>query len=225
MVFVGAGILDGPGCGAVLARQGCRALRMLCCTLLGRITLAAGSGYAKRTPSTTRYGVGMASFGFAGDCAICGWRFGRLGISRHARRRYLARCDGAGISLAAASGSFARCDGQPGALPPGPLRFGQRAAGWQEVSARNFVSEQGPASPPYWMYGKKLGRSYGAKGPATPADTPVVSCPIEKNRVKLLFFCALTKKRTRCRSSASFLLLLITASWNSPAATGQPEHG
>ena len=163
MVFVGAGILDGPGCGAVLARQGCRALRMLCCTLLGRITLAAGSWYAKRTPSTTRDGVGMASFGFAGDCAICGWRFGRLGISRRAQRGY-----------------FARCGGRPGALPPGPLRFGQRAAGWQEVSARNFVSEQGPASPPYWMYGKKLGRSYGAKGPATPADTPVVSCPIEK---------------------------------------------
>ena len=66
-------------------------------------------------------------------------------------------------------------------------RFGQRAAGWQEVSARNFVSEQGAASPPYWMYGKKLRRSYGAKGPATPADTPVVSCPTEKNRVKLLF--------------------------------------
>ncbi len=48
------------------------------------------------------------------------------------------------------------------------------------------MSEQGAASPPYWMYGKKLGRSYGAKGPATPADTPVVSCPTEKNRVKLL---------------------------------------
>ena len=30
---------------------------------------------------------------------------------------------GAGISLAAASGSFARCGGRPGALPPGPLRF------------------------------------------------------------------------------------------------------
>ena len=67
-------------------------------------------------------------------------------------------------------------------------RFGQRAAGWQEVSARNFVSEQGAASPPYWMYGKKLRRSYGAKGPATPADTPVVSCPTEKNRVKLFIF-------------------------------------
>ena len=79
---------------------------------------------------------------------------------------------GAGISLAAAS-DRGRCPWTP--------RFGQRAAGWQEVSARNFVSEQGAASPPYWMYGKKLGRSYGAKGPATPADTPVVSCPTEKN--------------------------------------------
>ncbi len=67
-------------------------------------------------------------------------------------------------------------------------RFGQRAAGWQEASARNFVSEQGAALQPYWMYGKKLGRSYGAKGPATPADIPVASCPTEKNRVKLLIF-------------------------------------
>ena len=103
---------------------------------------------------------------------------------------------GAGISPAARGGYFARCDGRvfrplrraTGGAAPWTPRFGQRAAGWQEVSARNFVSEQGPASPPYWMYGKKLGRSYGAKGPATPADTPVVSCPIEKNRVKLLTF-------------------------------------
>ena len=89
-----------------------------------------------------------------GDCAICGWRFGRLWISP-------AAADDRGCCL----------------WTP---RFGQRAAGWQEVSARNFVSEQGPGSPPYWMYGKKLGRSYGAKGPATPAVTPVVSCSIEK---------------------------------------------
>ena len=64
-------------------------------------------------------------------------------------------------------------------------RFRQRAAGWQEVSARNFASEQGAALQPYWMYGKKLHRSYGTKGPATPADTPVASCHTEKNRVKL----------------------------------------
>ncbi len=30
---------------------------------------------------------------------------------------------GAGVSLAAASGYFARCGGRPGALPPGPLQF------------------------------------------------------------------------------------------------------
>ena len=93
-----------------------------------------------------------------GDFARCGGRVFRwlrpAGVSRLARR------------------DQKRCLWKP--------RFGQRAAGWQEVSARNFVSEQGPALSPYWMYGKKLSRSYGAKGPATPADTPVVSCPTEK---------------------------------------------
>ena len=84
-----------------------------------------------------------------------------------------------GISPAA-TGDQMRCLWTP--------RFGQRAAGWQEASARNFVSEQGAALQPYWMYGKKLGRSYGAKGPATSADIPVASCPTEKNRVKLLSF-------------------------------------
>ena len=101
-----------------------------------------------------------------------------------------------GVSPAAADGCFAPCAAREfrwlrpatGGAAPWKPRFGQRAAGWQEVSARNFVSEQGAASPPYWMYGKKLGRSYGAKGPATPADIPVVSCPTEKNRVKLLSF-------------------------------------
>ena len=140
---------------------------------------------------------------------------GRLGYFARCGGRVFRAVRGAGVSPAA-TGDQRLCLWKP--------RFGQRAAGWQEVSARNFVSEQGPVSPPYWMYGKKLGRSYGAKGPATPADTPVVSCPIEKNRVKLLFFCAPTKKRTRCRSSAS-LFIQFTASWNSPAATGQPEHG
>ena len=102
--------------------------------------------------------------------------FGFAGELRHLRMalggdREFRAVRGAGISLAAAGD-------QRQSL--WKLRFGQRAAGWQEVSARNFVSEQGPASPPYWMYGKKLGCSYGAKGPATPADTPAASCPIEK---------------------------------------------
>ena len=131
--------------------------------------LVAGTQKGRRPPPAMGWGWRpSASPGIApsADGALDDWGF------RAVR--------GAGVSLAAASGYFARCGGRPVALPPGPLRFGQRAAGWQEVSARNFVSEQGPASPPYWMYGKKLGRSYGAKGPATPADTPVVSCPIEK---------------------------------------------
>ena len=48
--------------------------------------------HMKRPPSATRDGVGTAAFGFAGDCAICGWRFGTIG-------------------------EFAPCAEQPGALP------------------------------------------------------------------------------------------------------------
>ena len=99
----------------------------------------------------------------------------------------------AGISLAAASDQR-RCLWTP--------RFRQRAAGWQEVSVRNFVSEQGTGSPPYWMYGKKLGRSYGAKGPATPAVTPVVSCPIEKKSSKTFIFWCFGGKNGRAAAAA-----------------------
>ncbi len=193
---VGAGIPDGPGWNAPWTRQECRVPRNGYTFAPVRRSTLPGTArrhtqvppyergrtaplrwgrvryqtrYDIRPPSTTRDGVGTAAFGFAGGSAICGWRFRTLRVF-HAVR-------GAGISPAAA-GDQRLCLWKP--------RFGQRAAGWQEVSARNFVSEQGPVSPPYWMYGKKLGRSYGAKGPATPADTPAVSCPTEKNRVKLL---------------------------------------
>ena len=132
-------------------------------------------------------GWGRRPSALPGDCAICGWRFGtlgvfrplrRAGVSRRARRGSFARCGGrvfravrgAGVSPAAAGGCFAGCGQRPGALPPGPLRF------------------------------------------------------FEKNRVKLLFLGASGKKRTRCRSSAS-LFIQFTASWNSPATAGQPEHG
>ena len=61
----------------------------------------------RRPPSATRYGVGPVALRHCrGNCAICGWLWGRLGISP-----------------AAAGGSFAPCAGRPGALPPGPLRF------------------------------------------------------------------------------------------------------
>ena len=93
-----------------------------------------------------------------------------------------------GVSLAAASGNFAPCrrgsfarsGGRPGALPPGPLRFGLSASRWQEWSARNFASGQGVVSQPYWMYGKKPHRRHGGKGPASTADTRVVGSPHKK---------------------------------------------
>ena len=107
-------------------------------------------------------GWGRRPSALPGDCAICGWRFGTLGVFRPLRR--------AGVSRRARRGCFAGCGQRPGALPPGPLRF------------------------------------------------------FEKNRVKLLFLGASGKKRTRCRSSAS-LFIQFTASWNSPATAGQPEHG
>ena len=118
---------------------------------------------------------------------------GGLRLRRGLRHLRMALWDAAGGSPAAA-GDQRLCLWKP--------RFGQRAAGWQEVSARNFVSEQGPASPPYWMYGKKLGRSYGAKGPATPAVTPVVSCPIEKKSSKTFIFWCFGGKNGRAAAAA-----------------------
>ena len=59
----------------------------------GKITLRQ-----KRPPSTTRYWVGTAAFRRCrGDCAICGWRWERMGC-------------------------FARCGGRPGRCP-WTLRF------------------------------------------------------------------------------------------------------
>ena len=95
---------------------------------------------------------------------------------------------GAGVSLAAASGYFARCDGRvfralrgaTGGAAPWTPRFGLPAARWQEWSARNFSSGQGVALQPYWMYGKKPHRRHGGKGPASTADTRVVDSPHKK---------------------------------------------
>ena len=213
---VGAGIPDGPGWNAPWTRQGCRVPRNgYAFAPVRRLTLpgttrrhtqvppyeydglsrvVCGGGMHHRSPLRHKAAVhhpltgwGRRPSALPGDCAICGWRFGtlgvfrplrRAGVSRRARRGCFARCGGrvfravrgAGVSPAAAGGCFAGCGQRPGALPPGPLRF------------------------------------------------------FEKNRVKLLFLGASGKKRTRCRSSAS-LFIQFTASWNSPATAGQPEHG
>ena len=71
---------------------------------------------------------------------------------------------------------------------PGPRDFGLPAARWQEWSARNFSSEQGVGSQPYWMYGKKPHRSYGGKGPASTADTRVAGSPVRKKSSKTFIF-------------------------------------
>ena len=63
-------------------------------------------GVQRRPPSTTRDGVGTAAFSFAGDCAICGWRFGTMGE--------FARCGGR---------EFRPVRGATGALPLDPTIF------------------------------------------------------------------------------------------------------
>ncbi len=162
---------------SIRGRQGCRPLRS------GWLMVRTGGGTHRCRPTNTT------------DCPA--WFGGRVRRPWGLRPGGSARCGGrfgTGISRRARCGCFAGCGQQvfrplrraTGGAAPWTPRFGQRAAGWQEVSARNFASEQGAALQPYWMYGKKLHRSYGTKGPATPADTPVASCHTEKNRVKLL---------------------------------------
>ena len=91
---VGAGIPDGPGWGALWARQGCRALRW-------------GVQKGRRPPPAM--GWGRRPYGFAvgiapsADGALDDWGF------RAVR--------GAGVSPAAAGGSFAGCGQRPEALP------------------------------------------------------------------------------------------------------------
>ena len=129
--------------------------------------------YDIRPPSSTRYGVGTAALGLT----PWGLRPLRRALRDDGVFRWLRP---AGISRRARRGYFARCVGRPGALPPGPLRFGLSASRWQEWSARNFASGQGVVSQPYWMYGKKPHRRHGGKGSASTADTRVVGSPHKK---------------------------------------------
>ena len=126
---VGVGIHDGPGWDVLWTRQGCRVLR---------------NGYAFATmrrstlPSTARRHTQVPPYEWDGSL------FGVQG-KRKSRRPHPSRggdggfgadapgippsadgalndrgfraVRGAGISLTAASGSFARCDGRPEALP------------------------------------------------------------------------------------------------------------
>ena len=80
--FVGRGILDASMAHSIRGRQGCRPLHPA----------------EKMAPTVHPTGGGGGGHGAVGDgpgdCAICGWRFGRLGISRRARRGCFARCGG-----------------------------------------------------------------------------------------------------------------------------------
>ena len=139
-IGVGAGIPDGPGWGAVWARQGCRALRQCCAaphharcgtfqsaasavtTLLHvslfHLTLTKG----RRPPPAD--GVGTAALGLTPRRL----RHPQMALwddrgFRPLRRAGFRAVRGAGVSLAAASGYFARCDGRPEALPLDPTIF------------------------------------------------------------------------------------------------------
>ena len=127
--------------------------------------------YDIRPSSATRDGVGTAAFGFAGDSAICGWRFGTL--------RDFARCGGRVFRWLRPAGISRRARRDRGSAP-GPRDFGLPTVRWQEWSARNFASGQGVASQAYWIYGKKPHRRHGAKGPASTADTRAVGGPHRK---------------------------------------------
>ena len=117
----------------------------------------------------------------ARDCAICGWRWGRLGCFARCGGRVFRWLRPAGVSRRA------RRDQRLCLWKP---RFGLFAVRWQEWSARDFSSGQGAGSQPYCMYGKKPQRSPGGKDPASTADTRTVnSPPKEKTRVRLLTFC------------------------------------
>ena len=101
--IVGAGILDGPGWGALWARQGCRALRWG--VQKGRRPPPAdgvGTAALRHTPRRLRH-LRMAPWTI-GDFAPCAAR-----VFRWLRP--------AGISPVATGGSFAPCAGRPGALP------------------------------------------------------------------------------------------------------------
>ena len=131
---VGAGIPDGPGWDAAWARQGCHALRTWTdCPALFVGRVRHRTRYDIRPPSATRFGVGTAAFGFAGDCAICGWRLGTTGEFAPCAARVFRWLRPAGISPAAA--------GDRG-FAPGPHNFFEKKLS----KSFRFVSTDLPAA-------------------------------------------------------------------------------
>ena len=82
-------------------------------------SLFGGSGETGKPPSTTPQGVGMAALGLTPQ----GFRALR-GAVQDAKVFRAVR--GAGVSLAAASGCFARCGGRPGLCPWTPEFFREK---------------------------------------------------------------------------------------------------
>ena len=133
---VGAGIPDGPGRNAPWTRQGCRVLRTGYTFATMRRSTSPGTarrhtqvlhyeygGHSRRAGARTSSlccrwmpprrppptdGVGTAAFGFAGGCAICGWRFGTTGCFARCGGRAFRWLRPAGISPVA-TGDQRRC--------------------------------------------------------------------------------------------------------------------
>ena len=133
---VGAGIPDGPGRNAPWTRQGCRVLRNGCA--FAPMRRATVPGAARRHTQVPPYEHGRTAphglrAGTSSDTVrhkaavhhpLTGWGRRPSALPGDAPSADGAMDDWgfrplrrAGVSLAAASGSFARCDGRPKALP------------------------------------------------------------------------------------------------------------
>ena len=139
-IGVGAGIPDGPGWGAVWARQGCRALRQCCAaphharcgtfqttasavtTLfhfsLFHLTLTKG-----RRPPPVMGGDGGLTADAVGIAPSADGALGRLGSSRRARRGCFARCGGRAFRWLRPAGISPVATGDRGRCPLDPCNF------------------------------------------------------------------------------------------------------
>ena len=113
-------------------------------------------------PPSTPQGRRRKPWPMAGDCAICGWRWERLG-------------------------DFAPCAARPKALPLETAIWAVRRPLARVVGERFFVRTRcGFAA--IRMYGKKPQRSPGGKDPASTADTRAVDSPHKKKSSKTFIF-------------------------------------
>ena len=206
---VGRGIPDAPMAQFVRGRQGCRPLR--CCW-----SMVHTSGGTHRSRPTSIVGGAFVLMGWqmvpavhphrgrrrepwplAVGCAICGWRFGTLGGFARCGGRAFRAARGAGISSAAADDQRL-CLWKP--------RFGQRAAGWQEVSARNFVVRARRSFAAILDVWQEAGPQLWRKSPGDTRKQTGGKLPHRKKSSKTFIFFPITAKlrnRAHCKPGCS----------------------